>query len=137
MFNLFKKSPSRYPTIRQALVQSGLSTAGDPQRVVVHEHHGRYSGRDVNFFRAFEPGHTDVLLGSGHVERDGMVVVDIRGQVEGAVPLRELANRASHADDERLVFWDALRARTSETILSAPAATWQQARSSETPSASS
>jgi hypothetical protein len=135
MFNLFKRSQPRYPTIRQALVRSGVSTAADPDRVTVHERHGRYSGRQVSFFRAFEPGHEELLLGSGHVEREGMVVVDIRTDAQSAVPFRELANRANHADDEHLVFWDALRANTSEAILSAPAATWQHARSSKTPTA--
>jgi hypothetical protein len=134
MFNLFKRSQPRYPTIRQALVKSGFSTASDPDQVVVHEQNGRYSGRQVNFFRVFEPGHKDVLLRSGHVERDGMVVLDRQPEAEGAVPVREPANRAKHTDDERLVFWDAVRANTSEALLSAPAATWQQARSSSTSS---
>jgi hypothetical protein len=129
MFNFFNKpQQQRYPTIRQALVQSGLSAAGDPDKVVVVEKNGKYSGRGVNFFRAFEPGHEDILLGSGHVEKEGLVMVDRRPQPEGAVPAREPANRASHADDERLVFWDRHAARLSEAILSAPAATWQQAR---------
>ena len=136
MFNPFKRSQPRSPTIRQVLVQSGLSTAANPEQVVVHEQNGRYSGRQVNFFRVFEPGSKDLLLRSGHVERDGMIVLDRRPEAEGAVPVREPANRAKHADDERLVFWDALRASTSEALLSAPAATWQQARSSRTSSTS-
>jgi hypothetical protein len=129
MFNFFNRSQRRYPTIRQALVQAGLSAAEDPTRVTILEKHGQYSGRRVNFFRAFEPGHQDVLLGSGHVEHEGMVVVDNRPEPEGAAPAREPANRATHADDERLVFWDADAARSSEATLSAPAATWQHARS--------
>src|SRR3954468_7959292 len=106
MFNFFSRSQRQYPTIRQALVQAGLSAAGDPNRVAVLEKHGQYSGRRVNFFRAFEPGHQDLLLRTGHVEREGMVVVDSRPAAEGAAPARELASRATHADDERLVFWD-------------------------------
>jgi hypothetical protein len=130
MFKLFNRSQRRrYPTIREALVQSGLSAAADPNRITVLEKHGQYSGRRVNFFRAFEPGHQDVLLRTGHVEPEGLVVVDSRPEPEGAAPARELANRATHADDERLVFWDADNARSSEATLSAPAATWQQARS--------
>ncbi len=127
MFNLFNRPKLRYPTIREALVQSGLSTASDPNRVVVQERHGQYSGRRVNFFRAFESGHRDSLLRSGHVEREGLVVVDRRDEPEGAAPTRELANRAIHADDERLVFWDAEKARSSEQLLSAPASTWLHA----------
>jgi hypothetical protein len=129
MFNLFNQSQPRYPTIREALVQAGLSAAGDPARVVVLEKHGQYSGRRVNFFRAVNPGQQDVLLRSGHVEPDGMVVVNSRSLPEGVTPVREPANRADHADDERLVFWDAAAAESSEATLSAPAATWLQARS--------
>src|SRR6266540_331695 len=98
MFNFFNRSETRYPTIRQALFTSGLSMAADPTRVAVVEKHGQYVGRRVNFFRAFEPGHQDLLLGSGHVEHEGLVV------------------------------WDAVRASSSEATLSAPAATWQHAR---------
>jgi hypothetical protein len=129
MLNLFNRSQARYPTIRQALVQAGLSDAGDPARVAVLEQHGQYAGRRANFFRAFKPGQQDQLLGSGHVEREGMVVVDSLSEPEGVTPVREPANRADHADDERLVFWDAAAARSSEATLSAPAATWLHARS--------
>jgi hypothetical protein len=130
MFNFFKRSQVRYPTIRQALVQSGLSAADDPGRIAVVEKHGQYAGRRVNFFRAFAPGDQELVLGSGHVEPEGLVMVDSRPQPEGAAPTRQAANRAAHADDDRLVFWNADTARSSEKILSGPAATWQQARSS-------
>lgn len=129
MLNLFNRSQPRYPTIRQALVRAGLSAASDPARVTLLEKHGQYAGRRVTFFRAFEPGQQDLLLGSGHVEREGHVVVDSRSEPEGLTPVRERANRADHADDERLVFWDAAAARSSEASLSAPAATWLHARS--------
>jgi hypothetical protein len=128
MFKLFNRSQRRYPTIREALVQSGLSAAGDPSRVTVLEKHGQYSGRQVNFFRAFEPGHQDLLLGSGHVEREGLVMINSWPAPEGAPPARALANRADHTDDERLVFWNAEKARLAEAALSAPAATWLHAR---------
>ena len=136
MLNFFNRPQRRYPTIRQALVLSGLPEAADPTRVALFEKHGNYAGRRVNFFRAFEPAHPDLVLGSGHVEHDGAVVVDNQPAREGAVPVREPANRATHADDERLVFWDADTARSSEATLSAPAATWQQARSTSVPGAS-
>ena len=129
MFNFLSRSQRHYPTIRQALVQAGLSAAGNPSRVTVLEKHGQYAGRRVNFFSAFEPGHQDLLLGSGHVEHEGLVVVNSRPEPEGAAPARHPANRATHADDERLVFWDADAARSSEATLSGPAATWLHARS--------
>jgi hypothetical protein len=106
-----------------------LSPADDPGQIAIVEKHGQYAGRRVNFFRAYRPGFENLQLGSGHVEREGLVVVDSRPAPEGAVPAREPANRSAHADDDRLVFWDADTARSSETILSAPAATWQLARS--------
>lgn len=127
------RSKPRYPTIRQALVTAGLSTAGNRAQVAVLEKHGQYAGRRVNFFRAFEPGHQDVLLGSGHVERDGLVIVNYRSKAEGATPARQPANRAEHADDERLVFWNAEAARSSVAPLSEAAATWQRARTSPNP----
>ena len=129
MFNFFNRSQRHYPTIRQALVQAGLSAAGDPTQVAVLEKHGQYAGRRVNFFRAFEPGHQDFVLASGHVEREGLVVVNSASQPEGAVPARHPADCANHADYERLVFWDADAARSSEATLSGPAATWLDARS--------
>jgi hypothetical protein len=133
MFSFLNRSRPRYPSIRQALVQSGVSTAANPVMVAVLETHGLFSGRRVNFFRALD-GHKD-LLGSGHVEHGGMVVVNSRpAPGHAATPAREPADRAAHADDERLVFWDAEAARSSEGSLSAPAVTWLQARS--TPSLS-
>jgi hypothetical protein len=131
MFKVFNRSrPPRYPTIREALVHSGLSTAADSNQVVVVEKTGQYAGRRVTFFRAFEPERLEVLLRSGHVEQDGRIVVDSRPEPEGATPVRQPANRADHTDDERLVFWDPEAARSSEAALSAPAATWLHARSS-------
>jgi hypothetical protein len=129
MFKFFNRPQLRYPTIRQALVEAGLSAAGDAARISVLEKHGQYAGRPVNFFHAFEPGHQDLLLRSGHVEREGKVIVDSVSRPEGATPLRERANRVDHTDDEHLVFWDPGAARISEATLSAPAATWLHARS--------
>ena len=132
MFSFFNRPQPRYPSIRQALVATGLS-ADDRGLVAVSEKHGQYAGRRVNFFRAFDPERRDVVLRSGHVEGDGMVVVDSRPEPEGATPFRQPANRADHTDDERLVFWNADAARSSVATLSAPAATWLHARLSVDP----
>ena len=83
MFNFNNRPQLRFPTIRQALLEAGLSDAGDPSLVSVAEKHGQYAGRRVNFFRAFKPGQQDRLLGSGHVEHEGLVVVKSRPQSEG------------------------------------------------------
>ena len=73
---LNRSSERRSANIRQALVKAGLSTATDPARVMVVESKGNYSGRPVKYFRAFEPGHEELLLRSGFVEREGGVVVN-------------------------------------------------------------
>ena len=133
MFTFSTRSRRRFPTIRQALVQAGVSAAGDPARVAVLEQRGRYAGRNVTLFRAFVPGHQDLLLGSGRVEREGLVVLDSRPQPQGPAPARQPADRSAHTDDEHLVFWDADAAGSSEATLSAPAATWLHARSTSMP----
>jgi len=73
---LSRSSERRSASIRQALVNAGLSTAADPARVSVVETKGNYSGRPVKYFRAFEPGHEELPLRSGFVEREGGVVVN-------------------------------------------------------------
>ncbi len=75
---LSRSSERRSASIRQALVNAGLSTAADPARVSVVETKGNYSGRPVKYFRAFEPGHEELPLRSGFVEREGGVVVNGR-----------------------------------------------------------
>ena len=133
MFNVFGRSQSHALTIRKALAEAGLPGATDPTRVGVIEEHGQYSGRRVTLFRAFEPGHQDVPLASGHIERDGVVVVNGVHAPQVDPVAREPANRTKHADDERLVFWDAATARLAEAALSKPAATWRHARTPSEP----
>ena len=79
MFKFLNRSAERRSaSIRQALVEAGLSAAADPARVTVIVRKGNYSGRPVRYFRAFEPGHEELLLRSGFVEREGGVVVNRR-----------------------------------------------------------
>jgi hypothetical protein len=130
MFHVFRRSQPRDSTIRLALVNAGFSAASDRTRVAVLEHGAQYSGRRVTFFRAFEPGHQDVLLASGHVERDGVVMVNRLREPPDYIAARVPANRANHADDERIVFWDADSARVAEATLPAPTAAWRNTQSS-------
>jgi hypothetical protein len=140
MFNFLHRFAPRYPTIRQALAQTGLAFTTDPARLAVLERHGSYSGGRVNFFRAFDAthaaarviqiqafrdldAHQDLVVGSGHVEHGGMVVVNSQPEPDGAAPTRQQADRAVHGDDERFVFWDAEGAgssvaRRSDLVLS-------------------
>jgi hypothetical protein len=121
MLNFLNRSVSRYPTIRQTLALAGVPSAAEPAGLTVLERMGTYSGRRVNFFRAFDPKHAaasaikvlvfrdldthqDLVLGSGHVEHEGLVMLDGRPEAEGAAPTRSPADRADHGDDERFVF---------------------------------
>ncbi len=148
MFPFRHRSTPCYPTIRQALAADGLTSATDATKLSVLERRGPYSGRPVTFFRAFDPSqaatraievrafrdldaHPDLVLGSGHVEREGHVVV-AGGPKQGlATPTRQPADRADHPGDEQLVFWNAEKARSSVAHLSEAARSWLQAVSKD------
>jgi len=115
-----KRSAPRYPTIRQTLALAGVPSAAEPAGLTVLEKMGSYSGRRVSFFRAFNPAvaaarsiqvqafrdldaHQDLVLGSGHVERGGLVMLDGHPQTGGPAATRAPADRTAHADDERFV----------------------------------
>jgi hypothetical protein len=124
MFNMFRKSQPRRPNaaLCQALVSDGLPPGMEASSLSVVERHGSYSGRRVTYFRAFDPirvaeravevrvyadldVHPDLVLGSGHVESDGAVVLTKRDRPPVASPLvRTEADRSSHGDDEQFVF---------------------------------
>jgi hypothetical protein len=120
MFNFRNRSAPRYLTIRQTLAKAGVASAADPARLTVLERMGSYSGRRVNFFRAFDPtgaarglkvhafrdldAHQDLVLGSGHVEHEGLVMLDGRPEADRTAPAREPADRTAHTDDDRFVF---------------------------------
>ena len=121
MFKFLNRTAPRYLTIRETLARAGVPSAADPTVLTVLERMGSYSGRRVTFFRAFDStsaqartlqlaayrdldAHQELLLGSGHVEREGLVMLDERVEAEHTTPQRELADRTDHADDERFVF---------------------------------
>ncbi len=129
MFNFLHRSAPRYPTIRQTLVNAGVLSSAAADALTILERHGSYSGRGVNFFRAFNPtdatagaiqvrtygdldAHQELVLGSGHIESNGMVMLNGQPEPNRAVPTRELADRAAHTDDQRFVFPDAEVARS-------------------------
>src|SRR5437870_3325094 len=97
MFKMFRKSQPHRPTtaLCRALVSDGLPLGMEASSLSVVEHHGSYSGRRVAYFRVFDPvrvderalhvhgyadldSHPDLVLGSGHVEADGAVVLSKR-----------------------------------------------------------
>jgi hypothetical protein len=124
MFSMFRKSQPRRPTaaLCQALVSDGLPPGMEASSLSIVEQHGSYSGRRVTYFRAFDPIrvaeralqvrgyvdldlHPDLVIGSGHLEADGAVVLTRRDR-PGVVrsPVRREADRSTHGDDEQFVF---------------------------------
>ena len=124
MFSLLRKSQPRRPTsaMAQALISDGLPSGMQPSSLEVVTQRGSYSGRGVSFFRVYDPvrvaeralnvrhfadldAHSDLVLGSGHVESDGAVVLSRRDRSHVAgTPIRNGADRSAHADDEQIVF---------------------------------
>src|SRR5438552_3638555 len=126
MFSLFRKPQPHQPTaaIMQAMTSDGLPSGTDPARLSVLQQRGSYSGRKVSYFRVFDrlrvsdrsfkvnefgdlDAHPELVLGSGHVEQNGAVVLTRmdRTNSSGAFARSE-AVRADHDDDERIVFPD-------------------------------
>lgn len=124
MFGLFRRSAPRPLTdaIRIAIEKDGPNGAqSDPAQLRMVESSGRYSDRKVTYFRVFLPvlaaqQSLDVrrfndldqfhglIVRSGHVERDGTVVLTRSVVVRAASgKARVQADRAMHADDAHIV----------------------------------
>ena len=128
MFNFLRKSPSRSPsaaiiaTLGRDLAGSGLPPGMDPATLVVLEERGSYSGRNVTYFRIYDPvraaersiqvrdyadlnKHPELVLVAGHREKNGAVtLIKHEAAHAAAAPERSQATRADHADDEQFVF---------------------------------
>jgi hypothetical protein len=117
MFSLFKRSHQQQPTaaLARALAQEGLPPGMDPATLAVVEQRGSYAGRGVRYFRVFDPirateravqvrvfgdldSHSELVLGSGHVEHDGAIVLSRR---EGTQPRGPMHDRAELAREDR------------------------------------
>ncbi len=124
MFGLFRRPAPRplSEAIRDAIEKDGMTPAtGDPSQLRMVESGGRYSDRKVTYFRIFFPvlaaqqsldvrlfndldRHQGLIVRSGHVERDGTIVLTRPVVVRGADGLnRAQADRAMHADDAHIV----------------------------------
>jgi len=124
MFGLFRRPAPRpvSDSISQAMRREGMAIAtSDPAQLRMVETSGKYSDRKVTYFRVFVPGlaaqqsldvrqYNDLdqsqglILGSGHVEKDGKVVLTRPVVVRTArQPLRAQADRARHSDDAHIV----------------------------------
>jgi|SRR5579884_3064998 len=124
MLSLFHGSHLRRPTaaISEALASDGLPSGLELAAVLVVLQRGAYAGRRVEYFRAFDPvcvvarglevrhfadldAYPDLVLGSGHVEADGVVVLSRRERSQPSpTPIRSQADRSAHADDQHVVF---------------------------------
>jgi hypothetical protein len=148
-FSFAHRSASRSMTIRTALAQAPLGSPATAVPLTILERPGSYAGRHVTFFRVFDPAraasaggvqprtfrdldaHPELIAESGHVERDGGVVLTRRPEQDddAAAPSRQPADRTAHQDDERFVFWDTRKAGAYTLVLSRPAAAWLNAQS--------
>ena len=123
MFRLIFNSRPRHPTpaLAAALISDGLPPGMQPSTLSVVEQRGTYSGRRVSYFRVFDPirvterglqihrftdldRHPNLILGSGHFETDGSVVLSKRGKSRPAeTQISREANRSTNPDDEQVV----------------------------------
>ncbi len=126
MFNMFRRSQPGQPSaaLCQALLGEGLPPGMDPASLRVAVQRGSYSGRSVKYFRVFDAirvteralevrsyadldSHPDLVLGSGHFEADGAVVLSKRDHPSMTPSsARTQADRSVHGDDEQFVFPD-------------------------------
>ena len=134
MFDFLPRSAMRSPSaaIRRALKRDDLPPGTDVDTLGVVTSRGKYAGRKVTFFRVFDPqravsqavdvstdstyqdlnAHPDLVLRAGFIEQNGTVVLYSRSPaLDAPVPVREWADRAAHAGDERFVFPDTDTAR--------------------------
>ena len=149
MLNLRRSSTAQSisPALQRALTGQGAPSGLAPKSLQVLTTQGRYSNRNVSYFRVFDQlqasqrdvsirsfrdldSHPELIIGSGHTEHNGAMALTGRAAIgEGPAPSRERADRAAHQDDEHLVFWDAAASRSSAARLSEAAASWLQAQS--------
>jgi hypothetical protein len=125
MFDFLRRSQAKPPitAISAAFGSNGLPPGMDPATLVVLQQRGSYSSRRVNYFRVYDPvraaerrvqvhafndldSHPELVLISGHLEQDGTVALTRREPtlLAAATPARSQASRASHLDDEQIVF---------------------------------
>ena len=112
--------------------------SGDPAQYRMVESDGRYSDRKVTYFRVFVPvlaaqasldvrafndldQHQNLIVRSGHVERDGTVILTRPVVVRAAAgPSRTQADRALHLDDAHIVRGETGVRRGPDCLMLAP-----------------
>lgn len=126
MFGFFSRKPvyPLTPALQAALATSPLPDGVEPHMLMAAEQGGQYSGRKVTYIRIFDAlrarttgvavrshqdldQHLDLVVRSGHVERDGSVVLlPVQEASAPPTPSRLPADRTAHAEDEYLVAQD-------------------------------
>ena len=141
MFGLFRRSGPRPLTeaISNAMTKDGGASSGtDTALLRMVESNGRYSDRKVTYFRVFDPAlatqrSLDVrqfrdlddaqglIVRSGHVERDGAVIMTRAVTVRAAdTPFRSIADRSQHLDDAHIVIHGETGASANPRAAEAP-----------------
>ena len=126
MFDFLRRSGMQCPSgaVFRALEAQGLPPGTDISALGVVRSLGRFAGRKVTYLRVYDPrraatrvanvftkftyqdldAHPYLVLRAGFIEQDGTVVTYAQSPaLDAAVPLREPADRAAHAEDERPV----------------------------------
>ena len=118
MFGFIRKPGARSPStaIRRAIEADGLPLGVDrPSALAVVERRGHYQRRPVTHIRIFEPAwaqalgvdvqlfddldaHPSLILKSGHIERDGEVVITARASESETMPQTSSADDRANCD---------------------------------------
>jgi len=124
VFGFFRRPTSLALTeaVTRAIARDGMTASvSNPSQLRMVESRGRYSNRTVTYFRVFDPASAaqrsldvrrfqdidpcpGLVLRSGHVERDGTVVLTRPVTVRAAeTPSRAHADRTQHSDDDHII----------------------------------
>ena len=124
MLRFFRRSQPDHPgrLVAQALAGSRLPAELDPATLSVVQQRGSYSGRLVTYFRVFDPTRNaerhvvvhqyadldacpELVVASGHIERDDAVVLARRERTDAPLTTKRTgADRSGHADDQAIIF---------------------------------
>lgn len=119
MFSFIRRPGARSPStaMRRAIEADGLPLGVDrPSALAVVERRGRYEHRSVTYVRIFEPAwaqalgvdvrafgdldaYPNLILKSGHIERDGQVVITARASESESLPQAALPAERAWRDE--------------------------------------
>jgi hypothetical protein len=118
MFGFWRTSKGQRlsSAVTKAFAAQGIRAGVDPASLEMVQQNGSYAGRKVNRFRIYDPAvattvrkyvdldsHPELVIGAGHVEQEGVVVLHRAEAARGTSPERYQATRADHVDDAQFV----------------------------------